>query len=109
MEKNITDYSVVKKYSELIEKRQRMNILIFFYVSSMGSTSIADLWHYRQDAVLCVFQTHGQSTTKRTHRAGKSLLAEMTLPGKFTLVVSVLPADQVNFSYQLKYFCSEMK
>lgn len=67
-----------------------MSILVIFHVQYMGSTRIPDLWHYRQDAVICVFQTHGQSTTKScTHRAEKTPLAEMTLPGKFTLVVTV--------------------
>lgn len=55
------------------------------------------------------FKHMGRVQQRVTHGAGKSLLAEMTLPGKFTLGVSVLPAEQVNFSYQFKYFCSEMK
>lgn len=42
-------------------------------------------------------------------KADKTPLAEVTSPGKLTLVISVSPAGHVNVSYQFKYFCSEMR
>lgn len=51
----------------------------------------------------------GRVQRRVTHKAEKSPLAEMTLPGKLTLVINVSPVDQVNFNYQFKHLCSEMR